>query len=670
METTTVTAILSILLSAAAEHTGSTLSKSILDTWKSLSKKLDDGSAQDEGSHLALQEVSERNVEELSPKTIEVISEVVQEKASRNPEFAAEIQEDLKSLVSKIREENPILAQKLEEETKKLAIEMKNIGQKIEDLGQQIKDIQINVSSGDYVGKDPYILSGNPRLINTNHYYIHNGYEQVANIDIGSNIGTINSTSNEADAFASNQNNNSVNSSNVIINFVEPDRLLSQIESIKGKVTQYFTAKTGMDTLNKIRQPRALGDLYIQEANLNLPLLFGNVTFKMRRKEEKTKERNVEVEMLRKDETTDYYLSQIREIEYNLGNDPLEDSKLLRDLGNIAGTLNNKISILNNSFIFALYPASSSKELVENMASKIGYREYREEAEMHLTVIVRLVEKLNHLMKKFDLENLNSVSNAKKIESKKEDLNHFVDLLIDLDQDIESEALPEILKLLRSKNPRRKSLLENEEKKEDLFGNRLYILSDESQAAVGIMIDIENRRLLVERLIEKDRVRQNKTASLVTFSIILVILLICVGGIFYGPQFTVGDKPLKNLNLPLLNVPWPVVFWSFIGSFAAMIYRFNRQPIYEFGDVIKWTLTRLVQGVVLGSAFYLILVSGLALLTGHSLETTTPNTSNKLADEVILVLTFLVGFSDKFADTMFNALIDRYSNTKKDSEDK
>lgn len=374
-------------------------------------------------------------------------------------------------------------------------------------------------------------------------------------------------------------------------------------------------------------------------------------------------------ENLQEKEAADYYLNLIRDIEYNLGKNPLEDSKLLRDLGNIAGKLNSKISILNNSFIFALYPASSSKELVENMASKIGYREYKEEAEMHLTVIVRLVEKLNHLMSKFDLKNLNSVSDAKKRESEKEDFNHFVNLFIDLDQDIESDALPEILKLLRSKNPHKKSLPENE-KKEDLFGNRLYILSDESQAAVGIMIDIENRRLLVERLIEQDRVRQNKTTRLVTLSIILVILLICVGGIVFGPQFTVGDKPLKNLNLPLLNIPWPVVFWSFIGSFAAMIYRFNRQPIYEFGDVIKWTLTRLVQGVVLGSAFYLILVSGLALLTGHSLETTIPKTSNKLADEVILVLTFLVGFSDKFADTMFNALIDRYSSTKKDSEGK
>jgi len=299
--TTTVAAISSLLLSAAAEHTGSALSKSVLDAWKSLSQKLADGTSQDEESLLALREVSVKNVEEISPKTIEVISEVVQEKASRNPEFAEEIQEELKNLVSKIREEDPILAQRLEEETEKLATEMKTISQKIEDLGQQIREIKINVSSGDYIGKDPYILSGNPNLINIHHYYNDN----MSNINVGNlrdDIGNgsepvdkitgFKSTNDGAGRGTSNQNNNSANSSNIISNFVEPDRLLSQIEIIKGKVTQYFTAKTGMDTLNKIRQPRALGDLYIQEANLNLPLLpFGNVTFRIKRKEEKNKDR-------------------------------------------------------------------------------------------------------------------------------------------------------------------------------------------------------------------------------------------------------------------------------------------------------------------------------------------------------------------------------------------
>ncbi|NEQ38599.1 MAG: hypothetical protein F6K40_20945 [Okeania sp. SIO3I5] len=41
------------------------------------------------------------------------------------------------------------------------------------------------------------------------------------------------------------------------------------------------------------------------------------------------------------------------------------------------------------------------------MVSKIGYKEIREEAETHLNVISKFVDKLNKLMEKFDIERLN-----------------------------------------------------------------------------------------------------------------------------------------------------------------------------------------------------------------------------------------------------------------------
>lgn len=110
-----------------------------------------------------------------------------------------------------------------------------------------------------------------------------------------------------------------------------------------------------------------------------------------------------------------------------------------------------------------------------------------------------------------------------------------------------------------------------------------------------------------------------------------------------------------------------MIIWSLIGSFAAMIHRFNRHPIYDFDDAVKWMLTRPVQGVVLGSAFYLVLVSGLFLLISDDTSTTT---SSPVKDEVILVLSFLIGFSDRFVDSVFNALVDRYSSEKKDTEPK
>jgi hypothetical protein len=112
-------------------------------------------------------------------------------------------------------------------------------------------------------------------------------------------------------------------------------------------------------------------------------------------------------------------------------------------------------------------------------------------------------------------------------------------------------------------------------------------------------------------------------------------------------------------HVPLLNVPVLVVIWSLIGSFAAMIHRFNRNSVYYFNDLVKWMLTRHVQGVVLSSAFYLVLVSGLFLISGI------PESPNPIRPEIIWVFSFLIGFSDRFVDSVFDTLIEKYSSNKK-----
>ena len=64
----------------------------------------------------------------------------------------------------------------------------------------------------------------------------------------------------------------------------------------------------------------------------------------------------------------------------------------------------------------------------------------------------------------------------------------------------------------------------------------------------------------------------------------------------------------------------------------------------------------------------LVLVSGLSLLTGVASNNSAD--TSKITEEVILVLSFLVGFSDRFADTVFNTLIDKYSKEVKKPESK
>lgn len=188
------------------------------------------------------------------------------------------------------------------------------------------------------------------------------------------------------------------------------------------------------------------------------------------------------------------------------------------------------------------------------------------------------------------------------------------------------------------------------------------ILSDEVQAAIGLIAEIEQHKIFVERLVESDRDKRSWTVIVVMAYMAILIALMADFYFKIGIRLQVGEQPLSKLKLPFFGIPWPVVLWSFIGSIAAMIYRFNRNPISDFGDAIKWLLTRPIQGVVLGSTFYLVIVSGLFLLTGR---TSTDSAGLIKIDEVILVLSFLVGFSDRFADTVFNTLVDKYSKEDK-----
>lgn len=316
---------------------------------------------------------------------------------------------------------------------------------------------------------------------------------------------------------------------------------------------------------------------------------------------------------------SDEVLSELWSIEKKIS--PQAEANSLAELGHylslIADQINLKIVRLNYLFNSAVYPVLSRKDFVQSMVFKIGNRQFRAEAEMHLSAINSLIAKLDD------------------------------ELLID---------------------------------------EKYYILSDEAETAVSIMTAIEKRKILVEELVRLDQTKRNRTVQSILVYIwvaltlaIIVPLLVIVVPIFLpqthdslrqlGLQLPVnlGNTSLDQLKTPLLGIPFPVIIWSLIGSFAAVIHRFNRQPIHDFDDAVKWMLTRPVQGVVLGSAFYLVLISGLFLLTSGDPST---QASSPVKDEVILVLSFLIGFSDRFVDSVFNALVDRYSSEKKHTEPK
>jgi hypothetical protein len=188
--------------------------------------------------------------------------------------------------------------------------------------------------------------------------------------------------------------------------------------------------------------------------------------------------------------------------------------------------------------------------------------------------------------------------------------------------------------------------------------NKLGIFDQELPRIISTMVDVEKRRIVVETLIREDW-RRNGCTTFFVIVYIIMFLSILIFSITRGINYQVGTVPMNELTLPLLGIPWPVILWSLIGSFASMLYRFNNKQVPDFGSTVKWFITRPVQGIVLGSAFYLVLMSGLFLLTGEvasDVENASP-----VKDEVILVLSFLVGFSDRFANSVFNALVANFS---------
>ena len=163
--------------------------------------------------------------------------------------------------------------------------------------------------------------------------------------------------------------------------------------------------------------------------------------------------------------------------------------------------------------------------------------------------------------------------------------------------------------------------------------------TDEAKSSISsavYMISIFNEMKASEKQIislkaqNDQRGQKTKTSFLIGMATILLafILLLCS---FYYLDITWKD--IKDY--PILGIPLGVCIWSFIGSFAAMLTQFNKEPIHKFGDPLKWVIIRPVLGIVMGAAIYLALFS--LVLTGNSQNDLLP-----------LLVAFFVGYSDTF----------------------
>ncbi|MBO9998978.1 MAG: hypothetical protein J7641_08220 [Cyanobacteria bacterium SID2] len=173
---------------------------------------------------------------------------------------------------------------------------------------------------------------------------------------------------------------------------------------------------------------------------------------------------------------------------------------------------------------------------------------------------------------------------------------------------------------------------------------------DEGRATIGILLELEQRQRVVERLVLNDRT--------VPVAITVLSILYALGAVGAIALFLwlgsdrLAVEPLLDRKLSPLGIPWPVLVWSFFGSLAAIVYRFVHCPFRRLGETAKWMWMRPVQGVLLGGASYSIVEAVLSVLVDRiGVASPLP-----MADEVILVLSFLVGFSDRLAENVFRVM--------------
>ena len=170
-----------------------------------------------------------------------------------------------------------------------------------------------------------------------------------------------------------------------------------------------------------------------------------------------------------------------------------------------------------------------------------------------------------------------------------------------------------------------------EDKKGDEEDNTKFSIS-----SAVYMISIFNEMKASEKQIIALKIQNNQLAQrtknsfLIGMTTTLISFAILLFSLYY---FEIDWKDIKDYSI--LGIPLGVGIWSFIGSFAAMLTQFNKEPIHKFGDPLKWVIIRPALGVVMGAAIYLALFS--LILTGKNQNALLP-----------LLVAFFVGYSDTF----------------------
>jgi hypothetical protein len=156
----------------------------------------------------------------------------------------------------------------------------------------------------------------------------------------------------------------------------------------------------------------------------------------------------------------------------------------------------------------------------------------------------------------------------------------------------------------------------------------------------------------IEGLIRRDEkvVRQRRFAR----TLAIIVSFTAIAGLVVIMYFATDvGGPSTNTVLPIIQIPLPILLWSAIGSFAAILYRFNKSGDIELQDPLRWLFTRPLTGIVMGIVAYFMLSIGF-------LAVGTRDASSFGGSVVFWLVAFISGFSDRFADGLLKSLVGRF----------
>ena len=171
------------------------------------------------------------------------------------------------------------------------------------------------------------------------------------------------------------------------------------------------------------------------------------------------------------------------------------------------------------------------------------------------------------------------------------------------------------------------------------------------EAITLLELDVIERRI-VQLNTALDRYDIDQRNYLIVRVVAIILSVIAFAIIFIGAIWgsSLGLDP--DYVIPVLGIPLSVIMWSAIGSFTSVLYRLNRSTEKELRDPIRWMISRPIVGVMMGILVFLAVKVGFLATTSGQAEV--------VSTEVIWLLAFLAGFSDRFAASVLKSIVGRF----------